>query len=271
MPVTVFEAGDSRGGSSTNLDREYYAYGSSDEGAIVAAVLDFGPSNVTGLLVRDYDIEEIDDSLTLWKVTLKYGTGEYSAPDLNSWDYRFAFQAPSAQIYQSLATIDTVDASGAGEESTAPIFNGAINVVNDSGKKRVEGYNLAPPAEVFTIGFYPPASSFSSAYQNTIRGLVGKVANAEYKSCPAGSIMLSRATGGIKSSEQASLEFGFAFVENQVEIPVGELIIPAKDGFDLLWPYYEDVTDNDDNLVKSPIAAYIERIWYRADLNALGV
>lgn len=263
MAVTVFETGDSRGGSSRNWDREYYAYGSSDEGEIVAAVLSFGPSNVTGLLVRDYDAKEIDDSLTLWKVTLKYGTGENFPPDVDSWDYKFSFQAPSAQIYQSLSTISAV---GTDPED----FKGAINVVVDGGKQRVEGFNLAPPAEVFTIGYYPAASGFSTSYQNTIRGLVGKVANATYKGCPAGSIMLSRASGGMKSSEQASLEFGFAFVENQTSIPVGDLTVPAKDGFDLLWPYYDDSVGGSE-LIKTPRWAYVERIWYRADLNALGV
>jgi hypothetical protein len=266
MAVTIWENADSRGGNSQNLQREYFAYVGSgdDEEDLITALDSYAPSTLAGLPRQDYEIEELDTSIGLWRASMKYGSGSSgSIPDLGSWEYRFNFQAPSAHIYQSLSTISVTG-------DTDNDFSGAINVVKDASGQRVEGYNLAPPTVTFTIGYYPASGSFSTSYQNTIRGLVGKVNNATYKDCPAGSLMLASASGGMRSSEQASLEFGFAYIENATSIPVGDLTVSAKDGFDLLWAYYED-GENGDSLIKSPTTAFVERIYYRTSFGGLGV
>ena len=84
--------------------------------------------------------------------------------------------------------------------------------------------------------------------------------------------MLVRADGQ-RQGGLWNLEFGFGYIANDVNIPVGDnIIVPAKDGMDLLWAL--DITGKDDttkSLVTQPAAAYVERVWYRADLNLLNL
>lgn len=276
MPITVDEHPDSRGGSDTHLSRKYNVFGTQDEAAVIAAVLAHAPVAIGSLLHKTVSLEEInseDPSGGYYHATVEY-TEPTPADKANNpenagtVDYEFNFQAPSVQIYQSLATIDA-EVIGDG---TAPNFRGAINVVNDGGKLRVEGFNLAPPPETFTLTFYDEHGNIDDTFKDKVESMVGKVNSTSFKGRPAGSLMLIRARGGGPFGILTTLELGFAYIENRDDIPVGDLTIGHKDGMDLLWAYYVDDADHDAKcLIKKPISAYVERIWYRADFNELGI
>jgi hypothetical protein len=152
-----------------------------------------------------------------------------------------------------------------------PDFGGAINVADyGTPDMKVEGIDLQPPAEVFTIPYSDLPAVITPTYQATVRDLCGKVNNATFLGYDAGQIMLVRADGQLQNGLW-NLEFGFAYIANAINIPVGdEIIVPSKDGMDLLWVLYMPIK------VAAPVgistvpgAAYVERVWERADLDDL--
>jgi len=268
MAVTVQETTNSRGGSDEALSREYDVFGTEDEVTALTAAINAAPSALGSLKYSGTSIEEInrdDQRGGHYRCKVNFATGQNVTPEPDQSEFRFSFQAPSAQIYQSLATINSYG-------TDPPDFDGCINVVNDGGKRRVEGFNLAPPPETFFYKYYPAPAMLTSSYFLTVESLVGQVNSVAFKGRPAGSLMLVRSSGGYTAGQVAPIEFGFSYVANATNIPIGgSITATTKDGHDLLWPYYAD--DKDDTaktLIKKPVAAYVERIRYRDDFSKLG-
>lgn len=270
MVAVATEIENSRTGTEESFSRKYLVTGSNDEADVIAAIKAAAPTSIGGIGRSGVGYEETDDYLGYFEGTATYSVITSGTPkqfETGSSEYRFNFVAPSAHIYQSLETISSTARSG----ETAPDFEGAINVVSDNGKLRVEGIQLSPPPETFTYVFYPANSVISSAYQSIVENLCGLANNNTFRGRPAGSMMLTRCVGGARNNEDWSIEFGFGYTQNRDSIPVGPITVPHKDGMDLLWAFYEDSDDAEaSQLIKRPKAAYVERVFYRGDFNVLG-
>lgn len=275
MALSIEEVVGSRSGNSTSSERRYIVREASDEADVVAMVATL-PSEVAGLPYADFDYEEMEEddvyTTSSYMVVVKYGNQDITAPQAaGTSEFRFNFQAPSAHIYQALETV-----SVSYDEDLLPFgasdFGGAINVVWDDGKLRVEGFNLQPPAEVFSIPYVDVPAVITPAYLDTVKGLCGKVNDSPFEGAAAGEIMLSRAQGSRKNGLW-NLEFGFSYVANATNIAVGSnIIVPFKDGLDLLWVYYGPTTDDTTKqLIRRPWAAFVSRVFERADLNDLNL
>lgn len=268
MAITIEEV-RGRGGTNKALSRKYNVYGTSSEEDVLDAVYATAPASIAGLPIQGISLDEDEDVPEFYECVASYGSKQKDEPEVDAVEYRFSYQAPSVQIYQSLQTIYATSVPGG---FGPPQFHGAINVVNDGSKQKVEGYNLAPPPTTFTLIYYPANATISTGYQTTVENLVGKVNSTTFKGRPAGSLMLTSVQGGARNNAGWSLELGFAYVANATDIPVGEMTIPSKDGMDLLWVFYGvDEDSSAKQLVQKPFAAYVERVFYRADLNALGI
>lgn len=264
MPVTCIEL-KGRGGSDRELSRKYEVTGTSDEADVLDAVLETAPSEIADLPLQGITIEETEDLDQHYFATASYGKDKKDEPEEDAVEYEFNFQAPSAQIYQSLQTIGSYAVSGPAED-----FSGCINVVNDGGKMRVEGFNIAPPPVTFTLRYFPAEGSISTAYQTTVENLTGLVNSSSFKGKPAGSLMLSQVAGGARNNAGWNIAFGFSYIQNRTSVAVGDITVPSKDGMDLLWCYYGD-EQGSKQLIKKPRFAYVERIFYRGNFGALGI
>ena len=68
------------------------------------------------------------------------------------------------------------------------------------------------------------------------------------------------------------ITFRFAVSPNQSSLQVGKLKVPNKRGWDYLWVRYADTEDTASHtLVKSPLGAYVERVYEEGDFSALGI
>lgn len=264
MPVAVIEL-RGRGGTDKALSRKYRVTGTEDEGEVLEAIYDTAETYIAGLPLQGIALDEDVEKLGEWDCVASYGSNHKEEQEEDAVEYRFSYQAPSVQIYQSLQTIGSYAASG-----TAANFLGAINVVSDGKSKKVEGFNLAPPPVTFTLAYYPANLTVSPAYQILVESLVGKVNSSAFKGRPAGSVLLSSVQGGARNNAGWSIEYGFSYLPNLTSIPVGGITVASKDGMDLLWAFYDD-DEGDTELIKVPKYAYVERIFYRADLNALAI
>lgn len=272
--ATWIERTGSRKITSSQATRRYYGTDVLDEQEVADYVLSL-PVTIAGMPFSDFEASESDEAEGDYELSVTWGQpdsggGDTSTPAVGESGYRFNYQAPSAHIMQSLATINAYEYFW-DLPNGPPDFNGAINVVDDEGKLRVEGFNLQPPPEVFTIPYTDVDDVITSAYQTTVRGLCGKVNNATFYGAAAGEIMLVRAQGERRGGLW-NLEFGFAYVPNVTGFVVGDITDIDKDGLDLMWVYYGAAKDAAaKELVRRPIAVYIERVFERADLNDLNL
>ncbi len=266
--------------TATSARRVYRVEGAEDESAAYAWVSNPSnvPTTVSGLGITKVDGKEDPEceNCDEWDVVVEWGESESSGGDTlpaGTKSYKFSYQAPSGHIKRSLITIGAYENDLIFPFDYAPNFNGAINVVDfNTPDMHIEGFDLQPPAEVFSIPYADVSAVITPTYQALVRDLCGKVNNSTFLGHAAGEIMLARVDGQY-SKGLWNLDFGFAYVKNGVSIPVGDNItIPAKDGMDLLWTLDIPVKDDDAKaVVPTPAAAYIERVWERANLNDLAL
>jgi hypothetical protein len=304
--TTNIENTASRHGSSSQSTRAYTIAGNNagtpmteDElstyinGEIGSSI----PTTVCGYKISDASYAENVEIPGQFEVTVNWDTPTEAL-------YRFTFQAQGGHFVQSLKTISAwgdasrsattqpLDLSGNG----FPNFQGAIGVVlQEDGPPRIEGVDVQPPPETFSLGYHTDDTVVTGAYQALISNLCGKVNSATFRDLPAGSTMLVRANGEAKRSPTGHtwvLEFGFGYIANvdggTDPIIIGDgndsslskkIVVTNKDGLDLLWLFREQTkTASGDgygdtyNLVRPmPKVAYVERVWPRADLNSLGL
>lgn len=270
MPVTGVELWG-RNVSSDGAKRKYFLHGPATEDELHDWVIANVPEFVGGFPFASFSAEEDEDTAGDWEIQVDWGVPDdpKSLQTPGTAEYRFNFVPAGAHIYRSLATVSKTVLPGHFKDNKAPNFGGLINVVSDDGKLRSEGLNLSPPQEVFTLT-YTFTGGISVAYQNVVESLAGCVNSTPFGGRPAGSVMLVRASGGRTSENQSTVEFGFGHIANAVNIPVGDIVVPAKDGFDLLWTFNQEKADQDSGLVvQYPVCAFVERIFVRADLNLL--
>lgn len=262
--------------TTTVVTRRYHIHGPAEEDEVAQSIGEL-PLKINGLPYLESHAREIDEIAGDWDVTVVWG----SQLDPNTSEYRFNFTAPSAHISQSLETYSYTTPEGTDTNHNAvnaPFHDGAINVVSDGGKKRVEGIDLGPPPEVFTLTWAAENTIITDGYQRIVEDVVGTVNAFDYRGRPAGSLLLSRVSGGRTGRDVWAIEFGFSYIANSVSIPVGSGMtvaspgggLPAKRGHDLLWIYYGEAEDNDyGDIMKQPVAAYVERVWPYSNFDVL--
>ena len=88
--------------------------------------------------------------------------------------------------------------------------------------------------------------------------------------------MLFLGASGTKRSKKASapweITFRFAVSPNQSGLEVGDVKVSRKYGWDYLWVRYADkAAENGKNVVKKPVAAYVEQVYPAGDFGRLGL
>lgn len=146
-----------------------------------------------------------------------------------------------------------------------------MGVVVESGKTRVEGVNIGTPQETDVVVYRVPQATYvDPAFRALIRERLGTVNSASFGGYAAGEVLFCRCVGGLDSSGDGTLEFGFAHAENRTGLDVGDISGIAVDGWDVLWTHYLTAADGVAKFgIPKPAAAYSERVFYRTDLNDL--
>lgn len=273
MPVTGFEI-IGRKVNLNGISRQYWLFGPADE-EDVATFVGTLPVSLAGFPFSTFSADEEDDITGDFKITVDWGNpqNENNNTPIGESSYKFSFQAPTGHIRRSLATIASYAAPGIFFVDDAPDFRGAINVTSyGTPDMAVEGIDLQAPAEVFSIPYRDVDAVIDATYQALVRSLCGKVNNATFYGAAAGEIMLCRADGE-RTKGVWNLDFGFAYIPNATSIPVGDdITVTAKDGLDLLWTLEMTINDPATKaLVSRPVAAYVERVFERADLTTLNL
>jgi hypothetical protein len=259
--ATIRERYDSReateGAESPSVDLIYIVEGTEDDAAVRTLVEATIPGFYAGLTFQTYHINH--EGGGVWEVTVRYGKKEPKETGESS--FSFDTGGVTAHITQSLSTVNKYAPSG-----TAPDCQGAIGVTGDS----VEGTDVTVPVYNFTETHYLPDAAVTGAYKLALFQLTGRVNNGVFKGFAAGEVLFLGASGAKRGTEDWEITYRFAASPNVTGLAVGPITGIAKLGWDYLWVRYADAED-ENVLVKQPIAAYVERVYELGNFAALGI
>jgi hypothetical protein len=257
-------------GEVTEIEIPYLVFEAADEDAALSAARSKAASRtVTGMALESVEVTERVNGDT-WKVKATYetdGEADPDDPDGEEETSSFAFDTGGGTMHrnQSLKTIARVP-------DDAPDFNGAIEVDNEG---NVNGVDVTMPVLNFTETHTMNGSRVSTSYKKNVAALTGTVNRSGFRGFAAGEVLFLGASGtkrSKKSSAPWEITFRFAVSPNQAGLSVGKLKVPNKKGWDYLWVRYADkVSENKKNVVKEPVAAYVEEVYPYGDFGSLGL
>ncbi len=266
MPVVVQERFESRRvkiGTNPSAELKYWIQGAATELEARANLLSNIPATyqldaggTIQLPLLDYEVEPM--GVDLWDAVVMYGWQAQA-------QYSFDTTGGTQKITQSRATAQKYALPG----KTPPDFKGAIGVTNDS----VEGCEVTVPVYAFAETYYLADSIVTPAYKQTIYNLTGCVNTVAYKGYQPGELLFLGAQGAKNGYlEGWSVQFRFAASPNQTSLTMGEITGIDKKGWEYLWVRYQEAEDTAAKaLIRKPVAVYIEEVYRKGDLTALGI
>ena len=256
-------------GDVTEVEIPYLVFGVADESAALAAARP-KVKTVGGMTLESIEVVERINGDT-WKVKAVYEAddgGESPETDTEDEDQTvFAFDTGGGTMHlnQSIKT-DGRYPNG------APDFGGAIEVDNEG---NVNGVDVTMPVLNFTETHVMAGSRVSTSYRKTIAALTGTVNRSSFRGFSAGEVLFLGASGtkrSKKSSAPWEITFRFAVSPNKSGFKVGDIQVSRKYGWDYLWVRYADkVAEGGKNVVKKPVAAYVEQVYPEGDFGNLGL
>ena len=257
-------------GNVIEVEIPYLVFNVDDESEALSAVKS-NHKSVTGMSLESVEtVERIND--TTWKVKAVYetdedGGGDDTSPDEDEDTTVFAFDTGGGtkHLNQSLKTDGMYP-------DDAPDFGGAIGVDNEG---NVNGVEVTMPVLNFTETHTLSGSRVSTSYKKTLAELTGSVNKSGFRGFSAGEVLFLGASG-TKRSKKASapweITYRFAVSPNQAGFKVGDIQVSRKYGWDYLWVRYADkVAESGKNVVKKPVAAYVEMVYPEGDFGRLGL
>jgi len=263
MAISIVERFGSRAsteGDNPSVELLFVVKGSDDDLAIKVAVLGVAPLIYNGLVRQSVAIKQIGHQL--WEGSAQYGRAK-KEPETGESSYQFETGGGTQHVTQSLGTTRY-----APDGETAPDFKGAIGATAES----VEGVDITTPQYRFAETHYLPIDAVTDGYKSTLFGLTGRVNAGPFRNFAAGEVLFEGASGSQRGEEDWEITYRFAASPNVSGMSIGDIDDIAKGGWDYLWVLYEDEEDGDaERLVKRPVAAYVESVYYTGNFNLLGI
>jgi len=270
MAITVTEKFDSREsttGDSATVDLKYLITGTADDIEAKSELGNIAPTLYDGLIRLSRHVEPIGDPTfsLAWEGTVRYGIKQsQTQPETGESSFAFDTGGGTQHITQSIETIQKYAASG----STAPDFDGAIGVTRDS----VEGVDITLPVYNFSETHYVDDSAVTDSYKALLFHKTGMYNNDSFKGFSPGEVLFLGASGSKRGRGDWEITFRFAASQNRDNIMVGSIGPISKKGWEYLWVRYEDAEDTTAKaLIKKPVAAYVEKVYYGTDFTSLGI
>jgi hypothetical protein len=257
--IEKFESREATVGiESPSVDLQFMVLGTEDDAAVRALVEATVPAFYAGLVFQSYHIAHQGGGV--WEASARYGKKEPKEPGESS--FSFDTGGGTQHITQSLQTVN----SYALPSEDPPDFKGAIGVNTDS----VEGTDITIPVYNFTETHYIPVPLVTGAYKAILFHMTGRVNAAPFKGFAPGEVLFMGASGSQRGQEDWEVTFRFAASPNAVNLKVGDITGIEKKGWEYLWVRYADAED-ENTLVKQPIAAYVEKVYEEGDFSLLGI
>lgn len=199
----------------------------------------------------------------IFEVRVRYGPRKRREPGVSR--YSFDTNAQTVHMSQSLSTI----ARHAIEGRDPTDFKGAIGVGADG---RVEGVEVLVPSFQYTEEHTLPMELVTPEYVGTLYRLTGRINDDDFKHFRKYECLFLGASGERTSEELWRITYTFLGSKTVEDFKVGDITVPLKHGWDVLWVYYEDVVEGDPQvLLKKPVEVHIEQVYLDADFGELQI
>ena len=221
-----------------------------------------------------FDTVEVTERVNrdTWKVKAVYeredGDGDDDDDDNGDEDEStFAFDTGGGSMHRN-QSIQT----RAKFPKDAPDFGGAIEVDNEG---NVNGTDVTMPVFNFTETHVLSGMKVTTSYKKGLAALTGTVNSSNFRGFASGEVLFLGASG-TKRSKKASapweITYKFAVSPNEARIDIGDLRVTNKFGWDYLWVRYASkVDESKKNVIKKPVAAYVEQVYPAGDFGKLGI
>ena len=225
------------------------------------AVLDYCPSEYDGLVPNACHVEPIN--ATAYEVAVTYGAPNRAEPNAPTWS--FDTTGGTRKVTQAVAHIG--DYAPAGQ--TAPNFGGAIGVTPDG---NVEGVEVPAPSGKYSEHHVLQAAFVTDAYLRMLAGMTGTVNAVPFRGSAPGEVMFMGARAASRDKNWVEMDFEFSLSPNAFNVPVGNIIIPFKRGWDYVWTRYVDDEDATAKVgIKTAASAHLEQPVLYSNFAWLGI
>ena len=257
-------------GEIVEIEIHYLVFEAADEDAALAAARTKAKAKtVTGMALESVEVEERVNSTT-WRVKAEYAStgssgGDEGGDEEDAFSTSFDTGGGTMHLNQSLGT-------SAKAPNDAPDFGGAIGV---DGEGNVAGVDVTMPVFNFEETHTLSGTVVTNDWKKKVAALTGTINKTAFRGFAAGEVLFLGASGQKRSKKASApweITFRFAVSPNQSSLSVGKLKVSNKKGWDYLWVRYADkVADNKKNVIKEPVAAYVEQVYPEGDFGNLGL
>lgn len=265
--ATVTELFDGRAetvADSASAEIPYLIQDAADESAVKTALAAAVAATYAGMTLSETEITERLD-LTTWRAVARYETPSYDQADPPDAAFSFETGGQTQHITQSIETVNRYGPSATADLAGAIGYDG----------EQVQGVDITIPAFRFSELHYKPAAAVSQNYRVACARLTGKVNSSAFRGFSAGEVLFLGASGsrrGDDLDDDWEITYSFAQQDNETGLQVGTITGIVKRGWDYLWVQYaEDVAADASQLVKKPVAAYVEKVYKDGDFSALNI
>jgi hypothetical protein len=251
-------------GNYVTADLPYFVFDALDEDDAILAVHGASSEWFGSLRRESVEVEERINETT-WKVAVRYQqlntTEDGDDPETV---YTFDTGGGTQHITQSLSTRNRYPAS-------APDYQGAI----DYDGENVAGVDIIQPVYNFTETHFLPRSTVTQSFRNALARKTGMYNNDGFRGYDPGEVLFLGASGvrrGDRREDLWEITYRFAVSQNRSSFTVGGIAVATKLGWDYLWVRYADEVDDAlKQVVKKPVAVYLEKVYYGTDFSGLGI
>lgn len=239
----------------TGRELIYDVWDTNDEEEVRTLIEGTAPAVYLGRIIDTVEAEPISEFV--WK-----GHVKYIRYDGNN-QYTFDIGGGTQKITQSYNTV-----AYAPPGLIAPNFQGAIGVTDD----KVEGVDVVIPTYNFSETLPWEDGDITDAYKTILFNLVGTKNAAPFRNFAAGECQLMGVSGSRSGDENWYITYRFSSSPNASGLTVGTITGISKLGWDYLWVRYADYIDGSaQQLVKRPVACYVETVVPDGDFTQLGI
>jgi hypothetical protein len=277
MAFTVVEAWDGyqlTGGENPQVAARYIVTGTdadvnASDSAAYAAAIAVVPATANSLPLVTLQVERLlkDAGKAIWTASATYRATRTGSPQSRELDVpdtiidQYSTGGRQETIRQG-TPIDSTSRSGA----TIPDYGGLINVTDQG----VEGVEVVAPKLVWTRTKTFAAGEWDASLRSNLALLTGSVNNASFEGWAAGELLLVSTSASQRNSGVWEVTYTIEVSRNQTGIVIADFDAINKDGWDYLWVLYAKTEDaTADTVVRTPIAAYVDRVYPRRDFALL--
>ena len=260
----LFEGRSEVVASKSSAEIPYIVRQAADEAEVKAATTAAVPATYSGMTRKSIEITERVNA-TSWRVTARYETPEYDPVEPPEPVFSFDTGGGTQHITQSLQTI-----SRHGPAATDKL-GGAIGFDGEN----IEGVDITIPVYNFSETHFKSAGSVSTSYRLALFRVTGTVNSSGFRGFSAGEVLFLGASGsrrGDDANDDWEITYKFAAQQNRSGITVGAISGISKKGWEYLWVQYAPEVDADHSqIVKKPVAVYIEKVYQDGNFGDLNI